>query len=91
MVRAQGVYNPLVTFFEAGVCETNKALSFHKEVRPHTAHTGTERATAQVIDGCLRACITVNGKQLWLYWVWQEDWSSAIASTKYIKVQTFVR
>lgn len=66
---ASGVYNPLVTFFEAGVCETNKALSFHKEV----------------VDGCLRACITVDGKQLWLYLVWQEDWSSAIASTKYIK------
>merc|ERR1740117_1057829 len=30
----------------------------------------------QEVDGCERACITVDEQQLWVYWIWQEEWSS---------------
>lgn len=37
------------------------------------------------VDGCLRACIIVGSQQLWLYCVWQEEWSRMLAKTKFIK------
>jgi len=39
----------------------------------------------ELIDGCMRACIRMGEHELWLYLVWQEAWSSIMASTKFIK------